>query len=165
MKKIIIALTMTLLFMGCNNNSAALQSTPAKLVVGQSLQGMQLKDQHGKIETISPKTTLLFFSFSKSVGHMCNEFLEKKPADFLEKHHTLYVADVSPAPTIIKKIFILPDLKDLPFKILLINDDTLSAAYSKGMNKESIVVVHLKDGTITKIENLDSKEALEKFFK
>ena len=164
MKKLIMALTIALLFIGCNN-SEAVQNTEAKLVVGKSLTGEQLLDQHEKKETISPKTTLLFFSFSKKIGHMCNEFLEEKPADFLEKHNALYVADISAAPSLIKKMFILPDLKELPFKILLINDDALSASYSKGMNKESIVLVHLNNGSITKIENLNSKKELEQFFK
>jgi len=163
MKKIIIALTIALLFMGCNN-SDALQNAQAKLVVGKSLQNMQLKDQHGNLESLSPKTKILFFSFSKKIGHMCNEFLEKQPADFLEKHSALYIADVSPAPSLIKKMFILPDLKELPFKILLINDDQLSAAYSKGVNKESIVVVHLQDRKIVTIENLTSVKELEALF-
>jgi hypothetical protein len=96
---------------------------------------------------------------------MCNSFLEAHPADFLPKHHTVYVADVSPAPSIIKNMFILPDLEKLPFTILLINDEKLSSEYSKGVDKESIVVVFLKDKKITKIENLKTKEDLEKLFK
>jgi len=163
MKKIIIALTMALLFIGCGN-SEAVQNAQAKLVVGNSLKDMQLQDQHEKLEKLSPDTKFIFFSFSKKIGHMCNEFLEKQPADFLEKHNALYVADVSPAPSLIKKMFILPDLKDLPFKILLINDDKLSAEYSKGVNKESIVVVYLKDEKITKIQNITSAKELESLF-
>jgi len=163
-KSILFTLLISLLFIGCSKNDEALQNVEAKLVVGKSLANMQLQDQNEELESISPTTTTLFFSFAKETGHFCNEFLEAKPTNFLEKHHAFYIADVSPAPTLIKNMFILPDLKKLPFKILLINDDKLSAAYSKNINKDKIIVVHLVSGKISKIETLESKEDLEKFF-
>jgi hypothetical protein len=61
-------------------------------------------------------------------------------------------------------MFILPDLKELKFPILLINDDTLSAAYTKGINKESIVVVFVENKKITHIKNLQDSQELEQLF-
>ncbi|MBA1433324.1 MAG: hypothetical protein FAF04_06995 [Epsilonproteobacteria bacterium] len=166
MKKILLALIFAFAFIGCSSRSDENtdKNVEAKLVVGKNLSGVKLKDQNEKPQTVTAETKVIFFSFSKPTGHACNDFLEKKPANFLAEHKALYVADVSAAPSLIKKMFILPDLKELKFPILLINDDTLSAAYSKGMNKEKIVVVLLKDGIITKIENLDDTQALEEFF-
>jgi hypothetical protein len=165
MKKILLLLVVTLSFMGCSSKSEENKNVEPKLVVGKSLEDFQVKDQHEKPQTLSNDTKIVFFSFSKPVGHTCNEFLSQKPADFLEQHHAVYVADVTPAPSIIKSMFILPDLKKLPFTILLINDEKLSSQYSKGVDKESIVVVFLDNKKITKIENLKTKEDLEKLFK
>jgi len=166
MKKILLALILAFAFIGCSSKSDenADKNVEAKLVVGKSLSDLKLKDQNEKPRTLTADTKVVFFSFSKPTGHACNDFLEKKPTNFLTEHKALYVADVSAAPSLIKKMFILPDLKDLKFPILLINDDALSAAYSKGMNKEKIIVVLLNNGTITKIENLDDTKALENFF-
>ena len=166
MKKILLALIVAFAFIGCSSKSDenANKNVEAKLVVGKSLSDLKLKDQNEKPQTLAADTQVVFFSFSKPTGHACNEFLEKQPANFLAEHKALYVADVSAAPSLIKKMFILPDLKELKFPILLINDDTLSAAYSKGMDKEKIVVVLLNNGTITKIENLKDTKALENFF-
>jgi hypothetical protein len=61
-------------------------------------------------------------------------------------------------------MFILPDLRKLKFPILLINNDKLSAEYSKGMNKEDIVVVTLDNLKITNIQNLKDATELESFF-
>ncbi|SFV70131.1 FAD/FMN-containing dehydrogenases [hydrothermal vent metagenome] len=163
MKNIILALIVAFAFLGCSSKSDENKNVEAKLVVGKSLLGVTLNDQHEKPQTISKKIKVVFFSFAKPTGHICNKFLQSKPANFLQDHHAFYVADVSPAPSLIKKMFILPDLKELKFPILLINDDKLSAEYSKGMNKEKIVVVLLKDGTITNIKNIDNEQALEKF--
>jgi len=164
MKNIILALIVAFAFIGCSSKSDENKNVEAKLVVGKNLAGVILNDQHEKPQTISQETKALFFSFSKPTGHICNKFLQSKPANFLQTHHAFYVADVSPAPSLIKKMFILPDLKELKFPILLINNDKLSAEYSKGMNKEKIVVVLLKNGTISKIENLNDEKALEAFF-
>ncbi len=166
MKKILLALIVAFAFIGCSSKSDenANKNVEAKLVVGKNLSDLKLNDQNEKPQTVTADTKVIFFSFSKPTGHACNDFLEKKPANYLAEHKALYVADVSAAPSLIKKMFILPDLKDLKFPILLINNDALSAAYSKGMNKEKIVVVLLDNGTITKIENLKDTKALENFF-
>ena len=166
MKKILLALIVAFAFIGCSSKSDenANKNVEAKLVVGKSLSDLKLNDQNEKPQTVTADTKVIFFSFSKPTGHACNDIIEKKPANYLAEHKALYVADVSAAPSLIKKMFILPDLKDLKFPILLINDDALSAAYSKGMNKEKIVVVLLDNGTITKIENLKDTKALENFF-
>jgi len=161
MKKIITALVIALLFLGCSSKSQENQNVTAKLAVGKSLATLHLNDQNEKPQTIAPDTKIVFFSFSKPIGHVCNAFLEANPANYLAQHHAVYVADVSPAPTIIKKMFILPDLKDLKFPILLINNDKLSAEFTKGMDKESIVVVTLDNLKITKIQNLKTAKELE----
>jgi len=163
MRNIFLAIVLALSVIGCGSEVDTTKVEP-KLVVGKTLD-LQLKDQHEKPQTIPEGTEVVFFSFSKPVGHMCNAFLEEHPKDFLPKHHTVYVADVSPAPSIIKNMFILPDLKELAFPILLINDDQLSAEFTKGMDKESIVVVFLDSNKkITKIKNLHSKEELTNLF-
>ena len=164
MKKIIALLAITLLFLGCSSSSKENQNVEAKLAVGKSLADLSLKDQNEKPAKIAADTKIVFFSFSKPTGHACNEFLEKKPANFLAEHKAVYVADVSAAPGIIKNMFILPDLKELKFPILLINDDKLSAEFTKGMDKESIVVVTLDNLKITNIQNLKDASELEKLF-
>jgi len=164
MKNIILAIILAFTFIGCNSKSDENKNVKAKLVVGKSLSNFKVSDQNEKPQTISANTKIVFFSFSKKVGHECNAFLEKKPTNFLKENNAVYVADVSPAPSLIKKLFILPDLKKLKFPILLINDDMLSAEYSKGMNKKSIIVVSLDNDKIVKIDNVKDAKALEAIF-
>jgi len=162
MKKIITALAITLLFLGCSSKSQDNTNVQAKLAVGKSLADLKLNDQHEKAQTLPADTKVVFFSFSKPTGHACNEFLESKPANYLAEHHAVYVADVSAAPSLIKKMFILPDLKELKFPILLINDDKLSAEFTKGINKESIIIAELNNLKITAIKEAKDAKELEK---
>ena len=160
MKKIVLGVFMALLFLGCSS-SATTKDVTQKLVVGNSLENLKLNDQQEKLRTLQKNTKIVFFSFSKAVGHKCNTFLESKEPDFITKHHVVYIADVSPAPTIIKNMFILPDLKKLDFPILLINNDKLSAEFTKGMQKDKIVVVYLNNLEITNIKNVSDIKELE----
>jgi len=160
MKKIVLGVFMALLFLGCSS-SATTKDVTQKLVVGNSLENLKLNDQHEKPTTLPKDTKIMFFSFSKAIGHKCNAFLESKESAFIAKHHVVYVADVSPAPSIIKNMFILPDLKKLKFPILLINNDKLSAEFTKGMKKDKIVVVYLNNLKITKIKDIDDTKELE----
>jgi len=162
MKKVVFALILAVLFVGCNSNSQDMKNIEPKLVVGNSLASLSLNDQNEKAQRLTPETKVIFFSFSKKVGHKCNEFLEKEDADFLSKNNAVYIADVSPAPSLIKSMFILPDLKKLKFPILLINDDKTSAEYSKGMDKEKIVVGILDNLKITEIKAVTSTKELSK---
>ena len=161
MKNIIFSFILAFAFLGCNSKSDENQNVEAKLVVGKSLSDLNLKDQHEQPHKLSADTKVIFFSFSKPTGHACNAFLEKQKADFLAQHKAVYVADVSAAPSLIKSMFILPDLKKLQFPILLINDDNLSAAYSKGMDKEKIIVVFLDNMKIKAIKKANNEEDLK----
>jgi len=164
MRKIFLLILAIVAFSGCSSKSSENKNVEPKLVVGKSLLDLELHNQYGKVQKIAKDTKIIFFSFSKPTGHACNALLEKEPANFLLQHKALYVADVSPAPSLIKKLFILPDLKELKFPILLINDDKLSAEYSKGLDKKKIIVVFLKNGVITKIQKVKDTEALKAIF-
>ncbi len=160
MKLLSILFISALFFIGCSDDKPA-QDIDAKLAVGNSLKELKLPNQHEKIESIPEDAKLVFFSFSKDVGHMCNDFLEKKDPSYLTTHHAVYIADISAAPSLIKSMFILKDLQKLPFPILLIDDDTLSAEFQKGQNVKSIVAVILQNGTITEIKNLKNTQELQ----
>ncbi len=164
MKNIFLVLIVVFSFTGCSLKGSVSKNVEAKLVIGKSLSDMKLSDQNEKRQMLKADTKIVFFSFIKSTGRACNDFLKKKPANFLAKHRAVYVANISGAPSFIKKIFILPDLKKLKFPVLLINNDALLAAYSKGVDKEKIVVVYLENKKIIKIENLNNIKALEALF-
>ncbi len=160
MKFLLTLLSLTLFFVGCSADKAP-KDVEAKLYKKADLSDLKLPDQHGKPHGIGNDTRYLIFSFSKDVGHKCNEFLQGHEADYLPKHHALYIADISAAPSLIKSMFIMKDLKKLPFTILIIDDDTLSAEFTKGVDTSKIVVVTLKDKKIEDISELSSAKELQ----
>jgi len=120
-----------------------------------------LPDQFDKTHSLSDSISTIIFVASKATGHTVKAFLKEKPADYLEKHHALFVADISPMPVIIRNTFALPDLKKQHYSVLLIYDKKISEAFKKGMEADKIAVATLEHGTITGVKYLDSDKALE----
>jgi hypothetical protein len=122
-----------------------------------------LPDQFDRPHSLTKDITKLIFVFSKKSGHTLKEFLKTKPKDFLTQHKTLFIADISPMPVVIRNTFALPDFKKSPFSVLLIYDKELAKKVKPKENSDKIVVVSLKDKTITNVEFFSNNE-VEKIF-
>ncbi|PHS58767.1 MAG: hypothetical protein COB17_02135 [Sulfurimonas sp.] len=155
MKNIILALLVSFIFIGCNSNKALSASVEPKLVVSKSLADLRLNDQNEKSHTLSADTKTVVFAFSKDVGHKCNDFFATKKPSYLSDNKTVFVADISSAPSIIRSLFIKPGLKDFKHTVLIIEDEAIASSYKSGMDKEKIIVVSLKNHTITAVKAID----------
>ena len=158
MKKIILGLITSLLFIGCSSGAVE-QNVKPKLVVGSNLE-LHLSNQHEKIVSTSKDTKKVIFAFSKDGAHMCNDYFVTKSPNYLANHNTLFVADVSAAPSLIRTIFIMPGLKDFKHTVLILDDKAAAAPYRKNMDTEKIVVVTLNNLKITNIKTITSKKEL-----
>ena len=161
MKKIVMALLVALLFIGCGSEPA--KATETKLVIGKNLSDLKLKDQNGKLHKIDMQTKKLVFAFSKDIGHNCNEFFALKGKDYLKNNKVQFIADLSSAPSIIRSMFILPGLKDFKHDVLIIDDNKMSANYKPTTNDDKIVVVNLNKQQILDIKYLNTTKELEKY--
>ena len=124
-----------------------------------------LPDQFDKSHTLSNDTQKLILVFAKATGHTVKEFLKEQPADYLQKHHALFIADISPMPVIIRNTFALPDLKKQHYSVLLIYDKKISEDFRRGTDTEKIAIVSLDNGAVTKVVYADNDDALKKEMK
>jgi hypothetical protein len=122
----------------------------------------KLPDQFDHAHTLGSDTKKLIVVFAKETGHTVKEFLKEEPADYLEKHHALFIADISPMPVVIRNTFALPDLKKQHYSVLLIYDKTISKDFKKGTDTEKIAVVTLDHGKVTKLSYVEDDEDLKK---
>ena len=162
MKNILVVLLLSLSFIGCSDEVSA--PVVSKVGVGKSLESLTLNDQFEKPHTLDAGTTTVVFAFSKDMGHMSNEFFAKQGEDFLAKHHAVFVADVSGAPSLIRSMFIMPGLKDFKHTVLVIEDKNLAASYRNEAHKEELMVLTLNNFVIEKIAYIKDEAGLEKAF-
>jgi len=160
MKRIITSLMIALLFLGCSSDEEQIKAEP-KLVVGKSLVTLALKDQFDTPQIVKVNTKKVIFAFSKDMAHICNDYFATKPKKYLGENNTLFVADVSAAPSLIRSMFILPGLKDFKHTVLLLDDKQLAAPYRSAMDVEKITVVYLDNKKITKIKTISTESELK----
>lgn len=161
MKQLYILL-ISLLLIGCSSNATTKNNITPKLVIGNSLEDLQLNDQFGTPHTLQGDTYRVVFAFAKDTAHMCNDFFAAQPSNYLQEHHTQFVADVSAAPSFVRKFFIMPDLKKLKHTVLLFEDEAKAAPYRKGVDTQRIVVVYLLNKKIEDIRTFHTIESLQK---
>lgn len=158
MTKIIAGLLAAFLFIGCSSKAVDENVEPS-LVVGQNLT-INLKDQNEKAFTVPATTTTAIFAFSKDGAHVCNDYFVTKEATYLANNNTVFVADVSSAPSIIRSMFIMPGLKDFKHTVLVLDTKEVAAPFRSKMDTEKIVVVSIDNGKITNIKNIMTTEEL-----
>jgi len=124
-----------------------------------------LPDQFDKSHTLDAKTKRLILVFAKSTGHTVKAFLKKQDSDFLSKRNTLFVADISPMPTIIRNTFALPDLRKSPFSVLLIYDEKIAKQLKNEKEADKIAVVNIENGVVKSTEYIVSEEKLKALLK
>jgi uncharacterized protein YxeA len=124
-----------------------------------------LPDQFDKSHTMDNSTKKLIMVFAKGTGHTVKEFLKKQPADYLPKHHALFVADISPMPVVIRNTFAMPDLKKQSYSVLLIYDKKISMDFKKGAETDKIAIVTLDNGTIEKVDYVENEDELGRILK
>ena len=161
MKKIIITLLIALSFFGCSSKSEEALNVTPHLVVGKNLNTLTLNDQFEKKHTIDTETKRIIFAFSKDIAHTCNDFFVTQDADYLSKNNTIFIADVSAAPSLIRSMFIMPGLKDFKHTVLILDDEAQAAPFRADMNTEKIVIITLEDGKIKNITTLNTPKELK----
>jgi hypothetical protein len=156
MKSIITGLILSVIFLGCSSKATEDKNIVPKLVVGKTLSSITLNDQFGKSHTLSPDTYKIVFVFAKDSAHVCNDFFKTQKPTYLKEHHTVFIADVSAAPSLIRSMFIMPGLKDLKHTVLLIEDKNVAAPYKKGLDINKIAVVYILNKEIKEIKEIKS---------
>ncbi len=134
------------------------------LQVGSKL-SFTLPDQFDKSYTLKAETKKIIFVFSKASGHTVKEFLKKQDKSYLPKRDTLFIADISGMPTVIRNTFALPDFKKSAYSVLLIYDKDISKIYKDKTKTDNISIVTLHNNVIEDIKYITTEEELKTVLK
>lgn len=165
--RILKPLTLLLvLFIGLSSSSYHQDIEGPVFKLRQPLPEMAFTDQFGKTHEIEAQTQTLIVALDKEPAHAVNEFMEGRDAAFLEQHQAMIMIDVSAAPSIIQKLFILPGLKKFEYPVLIFTEEERAQAFREGVNTEKVLAVSLENRTITAIEEYEpTAAALSPIFK
>jgi len=160
MRKIfVLGIVITFLFSGCNNklenkkkiviNSGTISKG---IEIGKKLKSYTFKDQFGKNHTLTNQVKKVIFVFTKTAGHLTRAYLKTKDVNYLQKRHIDFIADVSKMPSIIFKMFALPDFKKSKYPIMIIKNKEKSQIFRNNEQKDAIMIINLNNKIVTNVK-------------
>ncbi len=164
---VIMLLTISILFVGCSSKLEEKEQvtiTSGKVsdgvIVGKKLQDYTFSDQFDKSHSLTNKTKKVIFVFTKSTGHLVKAYLKKQDDQYLQKRNIDFIADVSGMPSIIYKMFALPDFKKSNYKVLLIQDEKKSAVFRDDKHKDSVMIISLDNKVVKNVKFITTQKDL-----
>jgi hypothetical protein len=171
MKKFIVGLLLLILvavgvlfYMNGQDNYDASKysaSTTNGLNVGSKIK-FTLPDQFDQPHSLTKDVKKLIFVFAKPTGHIVKEFLKKQDKNYLKNKKALFIADISPMPTVIRNTFALPDFRKSNYSVLLIYDEEMAKKFKEGVSTDKIVIITLNKGVVKKVDYTTNEEELIK---
>ena len=171
MKKIFaLGLAITILLGGCGNKEledkkavTISQGTVSKgIIVGKELASYTFEDQFDKKHTLTNQVKKVIFVFTKPTGHLMRVYLGTKKIDYLAKRHIDFIADVSGMPSMIFKMFALPDFKESKYPIMIIKDKTKSQRFRNEEQKNSVMIISLDNKIVKSVKFVTNEQDLIK---
>lgn len=129
-------------------------------VVGTTLEGFGMADQHDNPKSIGPSVRSILFSRDMDGGKILRAAVgdREEGAARLERAGAVYVADVSGMPGVIRSLFAMPSLRRRGYPILVDLDGTQTADFPSAEAQGTLI--ELTDLRITTIAHFESAEEL-----
>lgn len=129
---------------------------------GDAFEGFSTKDQHDKAYSYEGGVRLVIVAFTMSPGKAANAFFEKQPADFLAKHHAVFISNIHGMPGI-GRAFALPKMRKYPHRILLADAEHFLDRYPSQEDKLTVLSLD-QAGKVTAIRFVDPAKELAGVF-
>jgi len=168
-KRLILVFTVVfgVLISGCSNKLEKREKTEISsgkvasgVVIGEKLKDFTIKNQFGKPFSLTNKTKKVIFVCTKAAGHLVRNYLKKQDKNFLGKRDILFVADVSGMPSIIYKMFALPDFKKSPYSVLLLTDGNRADEFKNKSHSDEVMIIYLNNKKVTKVKFISTLKDL-----
>lgn len=128
--------------------------------VNNTIKSFTLTDQFDKVHQVDERIQTIIVSFEKGTGADINSFLSTKSPDFLEKHNTVFIANISGMPSFVTTMFALPKMRKYEHSILLIYDEEDTRFLQE---EEKSTVYKLKNGIVQRIYYITQKDLETEF--
>jgi len=164
-----VMLSISLLFAGCSNKlddkeQVTISSGKVSdgIEIGKELKEYTFTDQFDKKHSLSNNTKKVIFVFTKPTGHLVKSYLLQQDKNYLTKRDIDFIADVSGMPSIIFKMFALPDFKKSNYTVLLIKDKEKSATFRDEKHKDSVMIITLDKKIVKDVKFVTNEKDLIK---
>jgi len=111
---------------------------------------------------LTKNTKKVIFVFTKATGHLVKSYLKQQEDTYLQNRNIDFIADVSGMPSIIYKMFALPDFKKSNYKVLLIQDEKKSALFRNDKQLDAVMIITLDNKIVKDVKFITNEKDLIK---
>lgn len=137
-------------------NTAALATTT--LAANQPLPTLQLKDQHDQTWQVPAHTRLVLFAAGRKAANLVQAVLERETPDFLPQRSAVYVVDMSKMPAFATRMFAMPALREMPFRVGVSTDEAVLASWPR--QPDTVTLIEVAQGTVVRITHAQTESEL-----
>ena len=105
------------------------------------INAFSLKDQHGNQQEVDETIRLILFSKDMKGGKIIRTGLKETDRDYLSNHNTVFIADISGMPGLIRKFLALPNMREYPYPILLDMVSSVTKGFPSQPDKATLIYV------------------------
>jgi hypothetical protein len=122
------------------------------------IRAFSLKDQYGNQHEIDETTRLILLSKDMKGGKIIRNGLKETYRNYLKNHNTVFIADVSGMPRLIRKFIALPKMRRYPYSILLDLGPSVTKDLPSQPDKATLICV--RDLRITDIQYIENPDLI-----
>ncbi len=122
------------------------------IVIGKELGEFNFKDQFEKEHSLTSDVKKVIFAFSKPTGHIMKLYMGIRKPDYLTSRDILFIADISGMPSMISKMFAIPDMKESKYPILLIKEKENAVRFRNEEQKNAVMIISLENKIIKSVK-------------
>ena len=126
--------------------------------LGSKITPFSLEDQHGKAHRVDERVRAIILSHDMEAGEIIGRALARNGKRVLEKHRAVYLADLSGMPGFLRRMFVLPKLRERSYPMLL---DTSGEIARQLPSREGFVALIFLSGLrVVSVEYVKDSSAL-----
>lgn len=133
------------------------------LKTGDLLPQLSLNDQHDKATIIDKGVTRIIFAADNTAASLVTAMLDSKDPSWLTQTNSVYLADIHKMPSLISKMFALPQLREKPYRIILGREEADLAMFAR--QKGCVTLIPVSDLKLGDSNFACTEEALKEAIK
>jgi len=129
------------------------------LKAGDALPALSLTDQQDKPAVIATHVTRVIFAADNTGASMVTALLDSHAPTWLTDTNSVYLADIHKMPSLIAKMFALPQLREKPYTIVLGREEADLAMFPR--QKGCVSLLPMADGKVKEVVFLCNEDELK----
>jgi len=136
----------------------ALSGPAAGVTIGDTLPELEFPTQHDEMRPFPGQAHWILFTGEKKTAELAQMALQDLTSEQMEALNLVYLMDISPMPSLITRMFMLPKMRELDYPVLLARESGLTDFMPREAGQ--ITVIRLEEGRVASINFLSEAAQL-----